>query len=129
FLYYEDVDLCRRARSRGWDVAHDPGIQAVHHRPLQARPLRAYLRLLTRHALLTYAAKHWPAWQLRILAGLIELEACFRRHRAERKGHSAATRLFAHMRDIAADMRRGLFHAARQRLEQVVRHQERERAA
>jgi GT2 family glycosyltransferase len=129
FLYYEDVDLCRRAQSRGWVVAHDPGIQAVHHRPLQARPVRAYLRLLTRHALLTYAAKHWPAWQLRVLAGLIELECLFRRHRAQCKGQSAATRLFAQMRDIAADMRRGLFHAARQRLERVVRHHERERAA
>ena len=29
------------------------------------------MRLLTRHALLTYASKHWPGWQFRLLAGFL----------------------------------------------------------
>ena len=31
FLYYEDVDLCRRARQAGWRVVCDGRARAVHH--------------------------------------------------------------------------------------------------
>ena len=48
FLYYEDVDLCRRARQRGWTVWHDPKLSAIHHHPLHARTLPVHLRLITR---------------------------------------------------------------------------------
>src|SRR5262249_29172902 len=37
FLYYEDVDLCRRARKLGWHVCHEPALIAVHHAPLHER--------------------------------------------------------------------------------------------
>jgi N-acetylglucosaminyl-diphospho-decaprenol L-rhamnosyltransferase len=30
FLYYEDVDICCRARLRGYEVALDPAAQIVH---------------------------------------------------------------------------------------------------
>ena len=52
FLYYEDVDLCRRARSAGWSVWYDPTVRVTHFRPLHTRPVSAALRLMTRHALL-----------------------------------------------------------------------------
>src|SRR5262249_19825450 len=55
FLYYKDVDLCRRARQRGWEVRHEPGLRVLHHRPLHTRTVTPFLRLLTRHSLLTYA--------------------------------------------------------------------------
>ncbi len=32
FLYFEDVDYCRRARDAGWRVRHVPGARAVHLR-------------------------------------------------------------------------------------------------
>ena len=38
FLYYEDVDLCRRATERGWKVCYEPTLHVVHHSPLHARP-------------------------------------------------------------------------------------------
>ena len=79
FLYYEDVDLCRRAADRGWEVWHEPALTAIHHRPLQDRPVSPVLRLITRHALLTYALRHWPRWQARLLAGVVWLEAGLRR--------------------------------------------------
>ena len=62
FLYYEDVDLCRRATERGWSVWYEPALTVTHHRPLHARSVPAHLRLFTRHASLTYARKHWPGW-------------------------------------------------------------------
>jgi N-acetylglucosaminyl-diphospho-decaprenol L-rhamnosyltransferase len=30
FLYYEEVDLCRRARSAGWEIWHLPAAEIVH---------------------------------------------------------------------------------------------------
>jgi N-acetylglucosaminyl-diphospho-decaprenol L-rhamnosyltransferase len=129
FLYYEDVDLCRRARAKGWSVWYEPAIQAVHHNPLHIRQVPAYLRMLTRHALLTYAAKHWPGWQLRLMAGLVELEARLRRHWARRKQDEIAASLFDQLRAMAADVRKGHLDAARQRLDRTVRREERKRAS
>ena len=31
FLYWEDADLCRRLRNRGFHVRYVPGATAVHH--------------------------------------------------------------------------------------------------
>ncbi len=42
FLYWEDADLCRRLRGRGWHVAYVPAAVAVHrvgHSSAKARPL------------------------------------------------------------------------------------------
>ena len=79
FLYYEDVDFCRRAREQGWSVWYDPAVRVTHHWPLHARRLPAPLRLMTRHALLTYSRKHWSWWQARTMAGVVWWEASLRR--------------------------------------------------
>ena len=88
FLYYEDVDLCRRAQARGWSVWYEPKMRAVHHRPLHGRAVPSPLRLCTRHGLLTYAAKHWGTFQFQALAGIVRLETWFRQWRARRSGDS-----------------------------------------
>src|SRR5262249_7309922 len=31
FMYLEEVDWCRRARQRGWQIWHHPGAHVVHH--------------------------------------------------------------------------------------------------
>ena len=45
FLYYEDVDLCRRARDRGWIVGYEPSLRVTHHRPLHSRSLAVPMRV------------------------------------------------------------------------------------
>jgi N-acetylglucosaminyl-diphospho-decaprenol L-rhamnosyltransferase len=85
FVYYEDADLCRRARASGWTVRHEPGLHAIHHRPLHSRRVPAWIRLLTRHALLTFARKHWPAWQTLVVALLVWMEAIWLGRRKHRK--------------------------------------------
>lgn len=75
FLYYEDVDFCRRATERGWAVAYEPNLSVRHHSPLHSRAVPAPLRLITRHALMMYAAVHWPRWQAKLLGMLISMEA------------------------------------------------------
>jgi GT2 family glycosyltransferase len=129
FLYYEDVDLCRRAREHGWTVWHEPALTATHHHPLHARRVPAHLRLVTRHALLTYARKHWPAWQTRLLAGIIRVEAWWRRRQAWRRGDALRAGLFDSLGRMVGDFARGRITAASQRLLRVVRRREEWRAA
>jgi GT2 family glycosyltransferase len=110
FLYYEDVDLCRRARANGWSVWFEPGLPVTHLSPLHSRAVSPALRLITRHALLTYAAKHWPAWQFFLLGRLVRWEAAARRRLAHTSGDAE---LFRRLGRLAADLVRGRFVRAR----------------
>lgn len=107
FLYYEDVDLCQRAKARGWSVWFDPRQAVTHHRPLHGRAIPAHLRLITRHALLTYARKHWPGWQARALARIVLAEAVARRCLGFVKGDQEAARCFAELQALAQTNARG----------------------
>lgn len=121
FLYYEDVDLCLRARQRGWSVSYEPGLAVVHHHPLHRRAVPAALRLVTRHSLLTYAKKHWPPWQFRALAGLVGAEAWLRRFGAWWRGDLKDAAVFRALSEVKRDLVRGETAAARKRLDDAVR--------
>jgi N-acetylglucosaminyl-diphospho-decaprenol L-rhamnosyltransferase len=129
FLYYEDVDLCRRAQAHGWTVLYEPRLRVIHHAPLHLRPIPAHLRLLTRHALLTYAVKHWPRWQASLLTRIVQLEAFVRRRWAQRRRDASGERSFQILREIAVSLREGEDNRARELLEHVVRSEERQLAS
>lgn len=121
FLYYEDVDLCRRAQEAGWTVAFEPDLSAIHHHPLHARSVPPHLRLITRHALLTYARKHWERWQFRLLAGVISLETWMRRLGATWRGDSWTAEVFGQLGQIVTDFLSERNPEANRRLHRVVR--------
>ena len=129
FLYYEDVDLCRRARERGWTVWYEPSLRVIHHRPLHARAVAVPIRVLTRHALLTYAAKHWPAWQSQVLTWLVWAEAWVRSRWKRRRGDVQKAAQYAVLQDIAAKVSRGEGAAARRLLLRFIRAWEQDRIA
>jgi GT2 family glycosyltransferase len=116
FLYYEDADFCRRAAEGGWAVQFDPTIEVTHHWPLHARRVPAALRLITRHALLTYARKHWPRWQAALLGGLVRAEAGARQVGALLRGNATAARCYGELRRLVGDVGRGRDSAARDRI-------------
>jgi N-acetylglucosaminyl-diphospho-decaprenol L-rhamnosyltransferase len=120
FLYYEDVDLCLRAREQGWSVWYEPNLAVVHHHPLHCRPVPAVLRLVTRHSVLTYAAKHWPGWQFRLLGRIIRTEALARRLRAWCEGDAPQARVFAELGTLAAELCRGERRLAQERIRRAV---------
>jgi GT2 family glycosyltransferase len=121
FLYYEDVDFCRRAREHGWSVWYEPAIHATHHHPLHTRTVPSHLRLITRHALLTYSAKHWPDWQTRLLSRLVQLEARLRGAWARWRGDVTAAAHFGELQRMCGKFAAGRHDAARRRLLRVVR--------
>jgi N-acetylglucosaminyl-diphospho-decaprenol L-rhamnosyltransferase len=122
FLYYEDVDLCRRARERGWSVWYEPNLAVVHHHPLHQRAVPAVLRMVTRHSLMMYAAKHWPAWHFRLLTRIVQSESWLRRAHAWWSGDTQQARVFATLGAVCRDLRQGETAAARERIENAVRH-------
>jgi N-acetylglucosaminyl-diphospho-decaprenol L-rhamnosyltransferase len=129
FLYYEDVDLCRRARARGWTVWYEPRLQAVHHNPLHGRAVPPLLRLITRHSLLTYSARHWTGWQTRLLAGIVRVEAWVRQLRARWRGDTESVHVFAELGAVTRALAHGLPKRARGRARAFVLRNDRQLAA
>jgi len=74
FMYFEDADLCRRARQRGWRVRYEPALGAVHGAGGSSHDRPRAVWLLHKSAFL-YHRKHGPRgplglWDLLVLAGL-----------------------------------------------------------
>jgi N-acetylglucosaminyl-diphospho-decaprenol L-rhamnosyltransferase len=121
FLYYEDVDLCLRARQQGWSVWYEPNLAVVHHNPLHRRAVPAVLRMVTRHSLLTYAAKHWPRWQCRLLSRIVRTEAMARRLGAWWAGDATQSRTFREIGALAAELADGETATAQARIARAIR--------
>ena len=74
FLYFEDADLCRRARETGWRVFYLPGVEVLHQTGGSSRSKPRAIWLLHKSAFL-YHRKHGPSGPLNlysaaVLAGL-----------------------------------------------------------
>ena len=129
FLYYEDVDLCLRAKKRGWTVWYEPGLRVVHHRPLHARAVAVPIRVLSRYSLLIYAAKHWPRWQSQVLARIVRAEGWVRNRWKRWKGDIQKAAQYAVLEAISTDLAGGNPSAAQRRLRRFIRARERDRIA
>lgn len=85
FMYAEDVDLCWRAKQRGWRVAFEPAARVVHIQG-HSTDQRAY-RMIVRHhiSILKFWAKTVTGWQRAlvpvgaVLLGLRAVLACGQR--------------------------------------------------
>ena len=120
FLYYEDVDFCRRARERGWSIWYEPSVRVTHYRPLHVRAVPAHLRVCTRHALLTYGAKHWANWQFQMMARVVQLEASLRQRWSQLRGLPEAAAYFHTLRELTCDLGAGRKAEARRKLNACV---------
>ncbi len=107
FLYYEDVDFCQRAREAGWSIWYEPDLRVTHHFPLHTRKVPAALRLVTRHALLTYAQRHWSRWQNQLLSKIVSAEAYVREKMAIRREEPAAAECYRNLRSMVREFRDG----------------------
>ncbi|MSR30663.1 MAG: glycosyltransferase family 2 protein [Gemmataceae bacterium] len=119
FLYYEDVDLCKRAWDAGWQVWHAPGIEMVHHSPIHMRRVPPRLKVITRQALMTYAMKHWGKKEARWMCKIIRWEGVARALLARFRGDAREEKWFARLARYARlmsigsnTMARGEFMAA-----------------
>lgn len=114
FLYYEDVDFCKRATSFGWEVIYEPAILLRHLHPLHTRRVHPALRLMTRHALLNFAFKYWSRWQAKVLARIIGWESRCRSVLAAMQGDE--TESHQELVQLSTDWRHGDISAANERV-------------
>ncbi len=87
------------------------------------------LRFLTRHALMTYAQKHWPVWQFQTLALIVRAEAELRTLWARSHRNREEVRLFSRLGELAEHLRARRPEAAQRCLSAVVRLEGRKRAS
>jgi len=66
FMYYEEVDLCRRIRDAGYPIAFSPVPFIYHVGGASSKKDKARMMLVMRQSLLKYFRKHKPAWVVSI---------------------------------------------------------------
>lgn len=86
FMYYEDVDLCLRAKQAGWTTLYDPAACWRHFHPYHGRALTHRMVYFARHGLLRYFWKHRSAWEFRVLTWIV-LRECWLRKRRDAIGN------------------------------------------
>lgn len=67
FLYFEDVDLCRRLQRAGWQMATVRTARAIHIKGGSQHASGPLSELEYRRGQLRYYLKHRPAWEIRFL--------------------------------------------------------------
>ncbi len=71
FMYMEEIDWCRRARARGWEIWHEPAAVVIHHAGSSTRQQPQAMRAqLWRSRLRYYSRFHTPA-ENRLLHALV----------------------------------------------------------
>lgn len=85
FMYVEEVDWCRRARARGWQVWHAPRAMAVHHagQATRQRPEAMFVELW--RSRLRYYARHHRTGYNRLVRTVVRLG--MRAEAARARGH------------------------------------------
>ena len=77
FMYFEDADLCRRARKAGWLVYYLPQVKVVHHTGGSSRSRPRAIFNLHKSAFL-YHRKHGPHGPLQVYSLLTAAGLCAR---------------------------------------------------
>jgi N-acetylglucosaminyl-diphospho-decaprenol L-rhamnosyltransferase len=77
FMYFEDADLCRRAREAGWLVYYLPQIEVLHHTGASTRARTRAIWNLHKSAFL-YHRKHGPHGPLHLYSLLVAIGLCAR---------------------------------------------------
>jgi GT2 family glycosyltransferase len=77
FMYFEDADLCRRAREAGWLVCYLPQVEVLHHTGASTRGKPRAIWNLHKSAFL-YHRKHGPHGPLQLYSLVTLLGLCAR---------------------------------------------------
>jgi GT2 family glycosyltransferase len=77
FMYFEDADLCRRAREAGWLVYYLPQVEVLHHTGASTRAKPRAIWNLHKSAFL-YHRKYGPHGPLQLYSLLTLLGLCIR---------------------------------------------------
>ncbi|HSV74507.1 MAG TPA: glycosyltransferase family 2 protein [Chthonomonadales bacterium] len=86
-IFFNEVDWCFRARSKGWRILFSPVADVLHHGGAATRQIWAEMAWESRRGLLAYYRKHYRAWWFApiywVAAGASWVQAC---RSAKRRG-------------------------------------------
>jgi len=72
FMYYEEVDLCKRIKEEGGRVVYNPGAELIHLGGKSSNQIPAQKRFMMLNSLVLYLQKHTDGFQSRLLSGLFK---------------------------------------------------------
>jgi len=67
FMYFEESDLCQRAKNAGWQVMYTPKVSLIHLKGHASQQIPDRIRLEYRRSQLYYYQKHRPLWEQLVL--------------------------------------------------------------
>jgi GT2 family glycosyltransferase len=67
FMYFEESDLCQRARYLGWKVVYNPEVSLIHLLGESTKKAPTQMALEYRRSQIYYYQKHRPGWEQKIL--------------------------------------------------------------
>jgi GT2 family glycosyltransferase len=76
FLFCEEIDLCRRIRTAGWEIVHLPQMTILHHDGRAG--VQPHLESLAAHARRLYAGKHLSTVQRPVYLAAVMLRHALR---------------------------------------------------
>ena len=63
FLYFEDLDFCKRLRRAGWSIVYEPRARAAHRRGHSSSQIASQVETWYRASQLRYYLKHAPRYE------------------------------------------------------------------
>ncbi len=78
FIYFEDIDLCRRIRQAGWHLVYDPRVQIQHLGGATTAPRPDRTRLEYRRSQLLYYDRHVSAAGRALLRASLRAELAWK---------------------------------------------------
>jgi hypothetical protein len=100
-------------------VKFEPSLPVTHHTPLHRRAVPAALRMMTRHALMSFSLKHWSRGESWLLGGVMKIESAVRQAVAWATGRRADASFHAQTRLVIRDLLAGRPAEARRRVDAI----------
>lgn len=74
FVWFEEIDLCKRAHQAGFRIRYFPDAQIIHHGGSSFNKSKVfYKQLIFNNSLIKYFFKHKPIWQLLVILFIVPI--------------------------------------------------------
>jgi len=67
FMYSEELDWCRRAKERGWNIVYLPTAKVIHHGGQSSEQVKSFQHIQFQRSKIRYFRKHHGPWQAEVL--------------------------------------------------------------
>lgn len=78
FMYYEEVDLCRRLRQNGWEIEYVPAAQVIHHGAASTSQVRGDMAVEHFRSTLRYYRRYLRGARLAFWVSVMRAKMLFR---------------------------------------------------